>query len=101
MAELMVNAGEVFNVAHALSNQAQELRDELSQLSREWDGLSHSWSGVAASAFTPAWDKWHEGATKLVDALVDRADRLGRAAVAYEEQDGDAAGAVGSAGAQI
>ncbi|ORW01391.1 WXG100 family type VII secretion target [Mycobacterium kyorinense] len=101
MADLMVNAGEVFNVAHALSNQAQELREELDQLANEWDGLSHSWSGVAASAFTPAWEKWHEGASNLVKALADRADRLGRAAVAYEEQDGDAASAVGSAGAQI
>ncbi|WP_343574770.1 WXG100 family type VII secretion target [Mycobacterium sp.] len=101
MRELMVDAAGVFDVAHALSNQAQELRDELNQLSNEWDGLSHSWSGVAASAFTPAWEKWREGATKLVEALVDRADRLGRAAVAYEEQDGDAAGSVGSAGAQM
>lgn len=101
MRELMVNAAEVFDVAHALSNQAQELRDELNKLSNEWDGLAHSWSGVAASAFTPAWEKWHEGATKLVETLTDRADRLGRAAVAYEELDSDAAGAVGSAGAQI
>lgn len=101
MADLMVNATEVFNVAHALSNQAHELGDELDRLSSEWDGLSHSWSGAAASAFTPAWEKWHEGATKVVELLADRADRLARAAVAYEEQDSDAGGAVGSAGAQI
>lgn len=101
MGELMVNSAGVFDVAHAMSNQAQELRDELNQLSNEWDCLAHSWSGVAAASFTPAWENWYEGAAKLVEALVDRADRLGRAAVAYEEQDDDAAGAVGSAGAQI
>lgn len=101
MRELMVNASAVFDVSHALSNHAQELRDELNELSNRWDDLSHGWSGIAASAFAPAWEHWHEGAGKLVETLVARADRLGRAAVAYEDQDQDAAGAVGSAGAQI
>lgn len=101
MGELMVNPDKVFEVAHALSNQAHELREQLQQLSYEWAGLSHTWSGAAASAYVPVWDEWHEGAVKLAESLVDRSDRLARAAVAYEQQDGDSAAAVGSAGSQI
>lgn len=101
ISDMMVSPNEVFKAAHAIGNQANELRDGLEGLSRDWDSLSHGWSGAAASAFTPAWAEWHEGVTTLIAMLTNWADRMARAAVAYEQQDGEVAGMVGSAGAEI
>jgi|SRR3954469_2223474 WXG100 family type VII secretion target len=91
---LRVNATETFNIAHAVANHAEELRDELRQLVREWENLSHGWEGVAASAYRPAWDEWHEGAARIVEVLADESDKLARAAAAYDEQDSTAAQAL-------
>jgi WXG100 family type VII secretion target len=97
MDRLMVKPGEAFNTAHAVAVHAQELHEALSQLTRDWGNLSHSWTGSAASAFSSAWSEWHEGASKLTDILADSAERLAKAAMAYEHQDAAAATAVQSA----
>jgi WXG100 family type VII secretion target len=94
---LRVDADAAFNASHAVSNEAEELREELSRLSREWDSLSHGWSGVAASAFAPAWEEWHEGAARIVEALAESSRRLAQAAVLYEERDIGSARTLGSA----
>lgn len=91
---LRVNAAEAFNTAHAIANHAEELRDELQQLAREWQNLSHGWEGVAASAYTPAWDEWHEGAAKIVEVLSEESEQLARAAAAYDNTDSSAAQAL-------
>jgi WXG100 family type VII secretion target len=90
-----------FNTGHAVMAQAVELCEELDRLGHEWDGLSDSWPGVAASAYTSAWQDWHDGATKLLNTLPDLSEKLCRATVDYEQTDGDAAGTLGAAGAQI
>src|ERR1700682_82055 len=95
---LRVDADAAFNASHFISNEAEELREEVSRLSREWDNLSHGWSGVAASTFAPAWEDWHEGAARIVDALAESSRRLARAAVLYEEPDTCSAQTLGSAG---
>ncbi|MBY0442206.1 MAG: WXG100 family type VII secretion target [Mycobacteriaceae bacterium] len=95
---MLVSPDEVFKAAQALRNQAYELNDGVAGLSRDWDSLSRGWSGAAASAFAPAWEDWHQGVTALVAMLADWSDRLARAAVAYEQQDCQAAGVVGFAG---
>jgi WXG100 family type VII secretion target len=92
--QLRVDSSVVFATAQTLSNHAEELRDELRGLSREWDDLSHSWSGVAASAYVPPWEEWHEAAAKLTDSLAETASRLAEAGMAYEQQDEDSAQAV-------
>jgi WXG100 family type VII secretion target len=94
---LGVDTSEAFATAQSIRNHAEELRDELEQLTRGWDDLSHSWIGAAASAFNPPWEEWHEGASQLVAVLADTADKLARAAVAYDEQDSASASALGSA----
>lgn len=86
----------VFNTSHAVSNNAEELREELSRLSREWDTVSHGWSGVAASVYTPIWEEWHEGATRLVETLAESSRSLAQAAILYEERDTDTAQTLGS-----
>jgi WXG100 family type VII secretion target len=92
--ELHVKADDVFATAHAVSNDAEELRDELNRIQHEWDNLSRGWSGAAATAYTAIWEEWHRGAVTLVDVLADMSTKLGRAAVAYDEQDGASADAV-------
>lgn len=93
---LEVNAEKAFNTAHAVSNDAEELREELSRLSRGWQNVSHGWSGAAASVFTSLWEEWHEGATKIVDALAESSRALAEAAVLYEQQDSSSAQALES-----
>ena len=94
---LRVDADAAFSTSHVVSNEAEELREELSRLSREWDNLSHGWSGVAASAFAPVWEEWHEGAARIVEALAESSRRLAQAAVLYEERDISSARMLGSA----
>ena len=98
---LRVDADAAFNAAHVVSNEAEELREELARLSREWDNLSHGWSGVAASALTPAWDEWHEGAAGIVEVLAESSRRLSQAAVLCEERDNNSAEMLGSTGSGI
>lgn len=69
LTELRVDTDEAFKCAQAIANQAVELHDELEQLTKKWDDMSQTWQGIAASAYEPAWDKWHENATKVVQAL--------------------------------
>ena len=85
---LQVHTDRVFTTSHGVGNDAEELRDELTRIAKDWDNLSRNWSGNAAEAYAGIWAEWHDGATTLVDALADTADKLGRAAVAYENQDG-------------
>jgi WXG100 family type VII secretion target len=98
---LRVDADAAFLISHVVSNEAEELREELARLSREWDNLSHGWSGVAASAFTPGWEEWHECAARIVEALAESSRRLAQAAVLYEERDNSSAQVLGSTGSGI
>jgi WXG100 family type VII secretion target len=98
---LRVDADAAFNTSHVVSNEAEELREELARLSRGWDNLSHGWSGVAASAFTPAWEEWHEAAARIVEVLAESSRRLAQAAVLYEERDNNSAEMLGSTGSEI
>jgi WXG100 family type VII secretion target len=88
---LKVHADEMFATSHAISNDAEELREELAAIARGWEDVSHGWSGNAASAYDALWQEWHEGAIKLVDVLSESSNRLGRAAVSYQNQDANSA----------
>lgn len=98
---MIVNSGEVFKAAQVIGSQAQEMCEGVDALLRDWESLSAGWSGAAAAAFAPAWEEWHSGATKLNAMLAAWADRLARAAVAYEYQDCAVAGAVAHSSAGI
>lgn len=95
---LEVDTSDLFEKAQAIGNRAEELRDELLGLVAGWEDLSHTWEGAAAGAYAPIFERWHENAAKVVDNLATTSQQLARAAVVYEEQDADSAGAVGSAG---
>jgi WXG100 family type VII secretion target len=94
--ELHVHAEHVFTTSHGVSSDAEELRDELDRIKMDWDKLSRGWSGAAATAYAAIWDEWHRGAVTLVDVLADTSEKLGRAAVAYDGQDGASGESVSS-----
>lgn len=98
---LEVDADAAFNTSHSVSNDAEELREELTRLAQEWANVSHGWSGTAASAYTPIWQEWHDGATTLVDALAESSRSLAKAAVVYQEQDTSSAHAVESVATEM
>jgi WXG100 family type VII secretion target len=91
MNHLSVDTDHAYQTSRAVANDAQELRDELTGLQRDWDNLSRGWSGAAAAAYSAIWAEWVEGATTLVDSLVESSHELGLAAVAYSEQDAGSA----------
>ena len=97
MDHLRVDTEHAYNTSRAVGNDAQELRDELGGLQRDWDNLSRGWSGAASSAYSAIWGEWLEGATTLVDSLVESSHNLGAAAVAYSEQDASSAATLRSA----
>ena len=96
MDHLRVDADQGYNTSRAVGNDAEELREELAGLHRDWDNLSRGWSGVASSGYAAIWCQWLEGATTLVDGLVESSHHLGVAAVSYSERDAGSAAAVGS-----
>ena len=98
---LRLDADAAFNTSHAVSNDTEDLREELSRISRQWDNLSHGWSGVAASAFAPAWEEWHEAAARIVGELAESARRLAQAAVLYEKADTASAHTLGADGVEM
>jgi WXG100 family type VII secretion target len=96
MDHLRVEADQAFNTSRVVGNDAQELREELAGLRRDWDNLSREWSGVASSGYSAIWCEWLEGATTLVDILVESSHNLGVAAVSYSERDAGSAAAIRS-----
>lgn len=84
---LEVDTDAAFNTSRAVSTDAEELREGLVELSHEWANVSRGWSGAAASAYTPLFQEWEEGASKLVESLAESAHLLAEAASRYQEQD--------------
>jgi WXG100 family type VII secretion target len=84
---LEVDTDAALNTSRSVSTEAEELREGVAELSQEWANVSRGWSGTAASAYTPLFHEWQEGASKLVESLAESADRLAEAAVRYQEQD--------------
>jgi len=84
---LEVDTDAAFNTSHSMSTDAEELREGVSELSRDWANVSRGWSGAAASAYSPLFQEWQEGASKLVESLAESASLLAEAAVRYQEQD--------------
>lgn len=96
MKQLRVDVDQAFAASRALGNDAVELGEELDHLQRDWHNVSREWSGTAATTYTAAWEEWLEAATTLVDALEQRSQKLGQAAVSYAERDNQSGAAIGS-----
>jgi WXG100 family type VII secretion target len=86
--ELRIHLEEMAATAHFLSNQADEFSAELDAIVRDWDELASTWSGVAASAFRPPFEEWHDGALTITSILAEESRLLTitTAAMAENEQ---------------
>jgi WXG100 family type VII secretion target len=86
--ELRIHLKEMAATAHFLANQADELKAELDAIVRDWDGLASTWTGVAASAFRPPFEEWHDGALTITSILSEESRLLmiTTAAMAENEQ---------------
>ena len=73
--------------AQFVSAQADELKAELDDIARTWAGMSSKWTGIAAAAYEPAWDEWHDDAKTVTAVLVEHADALERAVALLVEHE--------------
>ena len=92
--QLEVDTDTAFTTSRSVSADAEELREGLVELSHGWANVSRGWSGAAASAYTPLFEEWEEGASQLVESLAETAHMLAEAAVRYREQDTSSAESV-------
>ncbi|MEE3751450.1 WXG100 family type VII secretion target [Mycobacterium intracellulare] len=74
--ELTMRLEAMASAAQILTNQADDLHAELESITRDWSDLSSTWRGVAASAFQPPWDEWHQGATAVARLLSEHSQLL-------------------------
>jgi WXG100 family type VII secretion target len=85
------------SAAARLDDAAQRLRDGLSGVDDETTQLLGSgWKGGAASAYAPAWEKWHDGAKQVVEGLQRMSELLTIAGKEYAKTDESASGALGT-----
>ncbi|MCV7373683.1 WXG100 family type VII secretion target [Mycolicibacterium arabiense] len=92
-----VVVSELDSAAARLDDAAQRLRDGLSGVDDETTQLLGSgWKGGAASAYAPAWEKWHDGAKQVVEGLQRMSELLTIAGKEYAKTDESASGALGT-----
>jgi WXG100 family type VII secretion target len=93
-----VVVADLHSASASLADAAQRLQDGLVSVNDETtDLLGHGWKGGAASAYAPVWDKWNEGAKKVVEGLQRMSELLDIAGREYAKTDQSAAETVGSA----
>ena len=97
-----VVVSELQAASERLRDAGQRLQDGLSSVDLETRQLLGSgWKGDAASAYGPAWDKWHDGAGQVVRGLQTMADLLSLAGKEYaktDQQSGEALSATMQSG---
>lgn len=92
-----VVVSELHSAAARLEHAAQRLQDGLASVNDETTQLlAADWKGEAASAYGPAWNQWHEGATKVIEGLQRMSELLDIAGKEYTRTDESAADGVGS-----
>jgi WXG100 family type VII secretion target len=97
--ELQVTPEHVASVAGDLRTVVEETRTGLSSLdSRLTDLLGAGWTGQAGSAFGDVWQRWHEGADRLVKGLDAMSGLLDQAAGGYGKTDAAGGAAIDSSG---
>jgi WXG100 family type VII secretion target len=81
-----------------LRDAAQRLQDGLSSVDLETrELLGSGWKGGAASAFSGAWDQWHNGAGQVIRGVQTMSELLRVAADQYARADEQGADAIASA----
>lgn len=90
VSELHMAAARLEDAAQRLTNGLSSVEDETTQL------LGSGWKSDAASAYAPAWDKWHDGAGQVVQGLQRMAELLTIAGKEYAKTDQSGADALGA-----
>jgi WXG100 family type VII secretion target len=84
--------------AGRLRDAGQRLQDGLSGVDLETrELLGSGWKGGAASAFSGAWDQWHNAAGQVIRGVQTMSELLRVAADQYARADEQGADAIGSA----
>jgi len=92
-----VVVADLHSASASLADAAQRLQDGLTSVDHETSELLGSgWKGGAASAYAPVWQKWNEGATKVVEGLQRMSELLDIAGREYAKTDESAAQSVGA-----
>jgi WXG100 family type VII secretion target len=92
-----VVVSELHSASARLESAAQRLKDGLASVDDDTTQLLGSgWKGGAASAYGPAWERWHEGADQVVAGLQRMSELLTIAGKEYAKTDESGAEALGS-----
>jgi ESAT-6 family protein len=86
VATIKVTSEQLTSVASQLQAGAGEVESQLGSMRSQVSSLVDAdWSGAASDSFRELWEKWHNGATQLKEALDGIQGMLSQAARAYQE----------------
>ncbi len=92
-----VVVSELHAAAARLGDAGQRLQDGLSSMDLETrELLGSGWRGSAASAYSTAWDQWHDGAGQVIRGLQTMSDLLSLAGNEYAKTDAQSGEALDS-----
>ena len=86
MSQIKVTSEELISTSHSLANGASHVADELSTLRSKVESLiGAQWNGAASQSFHELWQKWHQGAAQVHDALDGISKMLAGAGRVYQD----------------
>lgn len=86
MAQIVVTADELDNVASQLNNGASDVLQQFNVLKAAVENLvSGGWQGSASQAYQDTYTRWNQGAQQVHDALLQISQMLHGAANTYRE----------------
>ena len=86
MSKIKVTSDDLISTAQSLSSGASHVADELASLRSKVESLiGAQWNGAASQSFHELWQKWHQGAAQVHDALDGISQMLSGAARVYQD----------------
>jgi WXG100 family type VII secretion target len=83
---LKVTSEQLHSVANQLQAGKEDVEQQLTSMESKVKSLVDAdWSGAASDSFRDLWDKWHNGAAQVRDALDGISTMLNQTAKAYQE----------------
>jgi WXG100 family type VII secretion target len=86
MAQIVVTADELDNVANQLNNGASDVLQQFNVLKSAVDNLvSGGWQGSASQSYQETYTQWNQGAQQVHEALTQISQMLHGAATTYRD----------------
>lgn len=86
MSQIKVTSEDLISTAHSLSSGATHVAEELASLRSKVESLiGGQWNGAASQSFHELWQRWHQGAAQVHDALEGISQMLTGAARVYQD----------------